>query len=208
MRRLKKPVIYSLIVILSVSIIYVIEMSFFTKKFEDDDYYDYVSKTILEDTTPVVNVEQVIIKPFVDNNVQVLKYFYNYKDEKARQEKSLIFNNDTYFQNSGIDYGGVEKFDVVCIMDGTVITVSEDQLLGNYVEIRHNNDFISTYQSLSEIKVKKDDVLKQGDVIGINGSSNLDKDLGDHLHFELIYKGEVVNPEEFYFKKISDLLEA
>ncbi len=54
-------------------------------------------------------------------------------------------------------------------------------------------------------KVKKDDVVKQGDIIGKSGTSNFSKDLGDHLHFELIYKGQAVNPEEYYEKELGDL---
>lgn len=208
-RRLKKPVIYAgyvLGTILLIGLIYVIEFSISKSLFKDDnDDYDYVSKTIFEDTTPVVNVETTIIKPFEDKNIKILKNFYNYKDDKTKQESAIIFNNNTYLQNSGVDYGGVEKFDVIAVLDGTVITVKEDKLLGMIVEIKHENDLITVYQSLSEVKLKKDDVVKQGDIIGKSGGSNFAKDLGDHLHFELIYKGQVVNPEEFYFKKLSDL---
>lgn len=56
--------------------------------------------------------------------------------------------------NSGVDYGGKENFEVVSILDGTVIDVKEDDLLGKIVEIRHSNEMISVYQSLSEVTVK------------------------------------------------------
>lgn len=85
--------------------------------------------------------------------------------------------------------------------------IKEDNLLGKTVDIKHNNEIISIYQSLGEVKVKKDDVVKQGDIIGKSGTSNFSKDLGDHLHFELIYKGQAVNPEEYYEKELGDLQE-
>ncbi len=33
-----------------------------------------------------------------------------------------------------------------------------------------------------------------------SGLSNIEKDMGNHLHFELYHKGKIVNPEEFYNK--------
>ena len=46
----------------------------------------------------------------------------------------------------------------------------------------------------SEIYVKKDDVISQGLVIGKSGENKLDKDLGNHLHFEIYANGQRVNP--------------
>ena len=64
---------------------------------------------------------------------------------------------------------------------------------------------ISVYQSLGEVNVSLNDVVKQNQVIGKSGTSNIDLSLGNHLHFELMVKGEVVNPEDYYFKKLADL---
>lgn len=208
-RKLKKGVVYASYVVgflLFIGLIYVIETSISKKLFKPvDDDYDYVSKTIVEDEVPVVNVGQVILKPYVDSGIKILKSYYDYLDDSAKQETAIIYHADTYYQNSGVDYGGKEAFDVVAILDGTVIDVKEDNLLGKTVDIKHNNEIISIYQSLSEVKVKKDDVVKQGDIIGKSGTSNFSKDLGDHLHFELIYKGQAVNPEEYYEKELGDL---
>ncbi len=208
-RKLKKEVAYAGYVVgflLFVGFIYLIETSISKSLFKpNDDDYDYVSKTIVEDDVPVVNVGQVIVKPYVDSEIKVLKGFYDYLKDSSEQEKSLIFHSNTYYQNSGIDYGGKEKFDVVAVLDGTVIAVKEDDLLGQTVELRHNNEIISIYQSLEEVKVKKDDVIKQGEIIGKSGVSNFKKDLGNHLHFEFIYKGQSVNPEEYYEKELGDL---
>src|SRR5690606_9904541 len=127
---------------------------------------------------------------YLDENVKILRGFYDYKDEAPNQEKSLIYYADQYLQNSGVAYGADEVFDVVAIYDGFVIDVREDNLFGKVVEVRHSNDLISVYQGLSEVVVKKDDEIKQKTVIGKSGTSNINKDLNNHLHFELIYKGE------------------
>ncbi|MDD2181089.1 MAG: M23 family metallopeptidase [Bacilli bacterium] len=208
-RKLKKEVVYAGYVVgflLFIGLIYVIETSISKNMFKPvDDDYDYVSKTIVEDEVPVVNVGQVITKPFVESEIKILKGYYDYLADNKKQETAIIYHSGTYFQNSGVDYGGKESFSVVAILDGTVIDVKEDNLLGKTIEINHNNEIISIYQSLGEVKVKKEDIVKQGDIIGTSGSDNLSKDLGDHLHFEFIYKGQALNPEEYYEKELGDL---
>ncbi len=169
------------------------------------DDYDYVKKDIIEKNIPVVGSEKLIIRPYNDSEVKILRYFYNYQAEAQNQEKALIYYENTYIQNSGVDYGGVDIFNVVAILDGTIINVNEDNLLGKVIEIRHTNDFISVYQCLSEIEVKKADTVVQGQIIGKSGTCNISLDLKNHLHFEILFKGKVVDPETFYDKSIKDL---
>lgn len=166
---------------------------------------NYVTDTIIDNEYPVVGEDTKIIRPYVDEDIKILKSYYDYKADEKTQENSIIFYENTYLQNSGVAYGGKEKFDVVAILDGTVIAVKEDNLLGKIVQIKHDKDLISVYQSLSEVNVKENDVVKQGDVIGKSGTSNISKSLNDHLHFELIYKGQTVNPEEYFDKRTSQL---
>lgn len=108
-------------------------------------------------------------------------------------------------QNSGIDLSSGNVFDVVSILDGEVISVKEDELLGKIVEIRHENELISVYQSLSEINVKENDKVLANQVIGKSGESNVNKDLGNHLHFELYHHGKVVNPINYFDKNVDEL---
>ena len=107
--------------------------------------------------------------------------------------------------NYAIVYGGPETFEVTSILDGTVINIKEDSLLGNIVEIQHDNDIISVYQSVSDVTVEPNQIVKQGEVIAHSGTSNLNKDLKNHLSFELLYKNQIVNPEEYYNKDINEL---
>ena len=106
-----------------------------------------------------------------------------------------------------MDFGLENTFDVVSVLDGTVVDVREDELLGTVVEIKHDNDFISSYQSLSEVSVKKNDAITRGQVIGKSGTNTIDQDLGNHLHFELYKSGEVVDPSKYFDQVISDTTE-
>ena len=123
----------------------------------------------------------------------------------AKQKNSLILFENTYLPSTGISYKSDYDFDVVSILDGTVLTVKEDQTLGKIIEIKHDNNIISSYQSLSEILVKVGDTVTQGTIIGKSGTSNLEKELGSHLHFELTIESNTVDPEDYYGKELGNI---
>lgn len=206
--RLKKPAVIgisALGLLAFLGTMFVVEKSFFEDNTKEPDF-DYVSQTIFEDDIPVVNTKPTIIRPYTDTEVKIVKDFYDFQADEQKQQNSIIYYESTYLQNSGIAYGGKEEaFDVVSILDGTVVSVKEDNTLGKIVEVRHSNDIVSVYQSLSEITVKENDEIKQGTIIGKSGSSNISKELNNHLHFELIIKGQIVNPENYYDKKVDEL---
>lgn len=167
--------------------------------------YDYVTDTILNEEEPVANTKNIIMRPYNNSEVKILKDFYERNDTEENQENSLIFYDSTYMPNSSIAYGGIDSFDVVSILDGTVIKVSEDDLLGNIVEIEHTNKIISVYQSVSEVAVKENQVVKQGEVIAKSGESNLNLSLKKHLLFELIINSNIVNPEDYFNKNVENI---
>lgn len=209
-RRLKRPVIYGIYisaVFLVLGVIYFIESSLSNGSFKDNgkDRPTYVSDTIFSEDIPVVGTETKIMRPYTDQEIKIIRNYYDYKADNDSQMSSIIYHEDTYLQNSGVSYGGKENFDIVAILDGTVVEIKEDKLLGNIVQIEHGNDMISVYQSLGEVIVKKGDKITQGTVIGKSGTNNIAKDLGSHLDLELIIKGQTVNPESYYDKSVSEI---
>lgn len=208
-RRIKSffvPVIYgTLVVMFLVSMFFAGKITnnlLFSKK---DNNVKYVDGEIIDSgdrNIPVVSTSKTIVKPYLDSDVYLVKGFYDYKGDSDSQEKSIIFYENTYMQNSGVSYSSEKIFDVISVLDGIVISVENNDILGTTVEIRHDNDLISVYQSLSNVNVKKDDKVIQGQIIAKSGLSNIEKDLGNHLHFELYYKGKIVNPEEYYNKSL------
>lgn len=207
-RKLKSnivPIIYGLVAILGIGSAYLIENMLNNAVFKEEDHYGYVSETITEEEVPVVNTEPTLIRPYNDTEIKIVKNYYDYKADETSQQNAIIYHENTYMQNSGIAYGGKDNFDVVAILDGEVVEVKNDKLLGNIVQIKHNDKIISVYQSLSETNVKKGDTIKQGQVIGKSGTSNISKDLGSHLLFELIINGTTVNPEDYYDKLVNEI---
>ena len=110
--------------------------------------------------------------------MEIAKNYYDYKADADTQKKALLYYEDTYLQNSGVEYKGSDNFDVVSILNGTVISIKNDT---------------------------ENQEIKQGDIIGKSGTNNISKSLGDHLHFELIINGQNVNPEEYYNKNINEI---
>ena len=66
---------------------------------------------------------------------------------------------------------------------------------GNYVVIDHGNGFITLYGHLTEPTVAVGQLVNKGDKIGISGTTGYS--LGPHLHFELRYGGNYMNPLSF-----------
>ena len=172
---------------------------------EEDENYIYVDSSIITNNIPVVASEKVILKPYASDKVEISKKFYDSKASDDEKKNALIFYKDTYMQNSGILYKSGEQFDVVSILDGTVINVKKDEVLGNIVEVKHSDNLISTYSGLSEINVQKDQIISQGELIGKSGKLELGETLENAVLFELIKDGKYVNPLEYYDKKVSEL---
>ena len=174
------------------------------KKEVVEDNYTYVSNIIVDNQMPVMNETTKMIKPYTNEQVTVGKTYYDYKAESKSQENSITYYDGSYIQNSGIDYVLKDTFDVVSVLDGTVTDVKQDDILGNVVEIKHGNDYVTTYQSLSEVAVKKGDSVTQGQVIGKSGTNKLYKDMGNHLHFELYTNGQIVDPNLYIDKELKN----
>ena len=169
------PAIYVSALVVFGTSIYLISRVVNNDTFKDATMMEYVDKEIVTDNEyiPVVNIVPTIMKPFLNESVSINKTFYNYNDEAANQEKSIIMYENTYMQNTGVDYKYSESFDIVSVLDGTIIDVTDNEILGKTIKIRHNNDIISTYQSLGEVNVKKDDSVIRGQIIGKSGTCKL-----------------------------------
>ena len=206
LNKLALSTIYVLAICVFGTSMYLIQRIFNNNRFPSIENMEYVDKEIVTDNEyiPVIAVDNTILKPYLNEEVTINKTFYNYNDEAEKQEKSIITYENTYIQNSGVDYTYSQTFDIISILDGTVIEITKNEILGNTIKIRHNNDIISTYQSLSEITVKVDDTVLRGQIIGKSGTCNLYPE-NNNLHFELSYQGKNIDPEQNYNKGEDEL---
>lgn len=205
--KIKKSVIYSLCIAFSLALLgglWYADTS--NKSLKPEEDLKYVSTLFEDNVTSVVSTPHVIVKPYTNTNIKVLNTFYDYRSDESTQQKSIINYDTTYIQNSGASYGGInETFDVVSVLPGTVTSVKEDKLMGKIVTIEHDSNIITTYKSLSEVTVKEGDNVAQSTVIGKAGESNLEKDLGNHVLFEITIDGKYINPENCFNKTVDQL---
>ena len=149
---------------------------------------------------PVDDVDSVVVKTD----------FYDKNGSKESQEKALIFYDNKYHMNRGIDLGMEDgnTFEVVAALSGKVSKVEDDALLGNTVVIEHQNGITTHYQSLTDIAVEVGDEVVKGQVLAKAGKSTLNEDAGVHVHFEIRKEGVAVNPNNYIGKSVATILEA
>ena len=96
----------------------------------------------------------------------------------------------------GVDIVAKTNEPVKCIADGTVVMASWTQDAGYVIAIQHRGNLISVFKHNAELLKKVGSFVNAGDIISIVGNSGEMTD-GPHLHFELWYNGNSLNPEEF-----------
>jgi stage II sporulation protein Q len=206
------PMVYVLSIAMLITSVYFVERIINSTVFKSEDVENTEdTEEVINEAdssngeVPVVNTDPQIIRPYTNEAIKVVKSYYDYQADNSSQENSILYYGDTYMQNSGVDYSCGSEFDVVSILDGTVTEVIDDDVMGKTIKVQHSNDLVSVYQSMGNIDLKENDVVNQGMIIGKSGTNNVSSDLGNHLHFELYYKGSVVNPEDYYGKMLGEL---
>ncbi len=96
----------------------------------------------------------------------------------------------------GVDIVAKMNEPVKCIADGTVIFSSWTQDAGYVIMIQHQGNLISAYKHNAQLMKKVGTFVSGGEIVSIVGNSG-ELTNGPHLHFELWYNGNSLNPEEF-----------
>ncbi|MFM9984420.1 MAG: peptidoglycan DD-metalloendopeptidase family protein [Flavobacteriales bacterium] len=92
----------------------------------------------------------------------------------------------------GLDIDLETGDNVVSAFEGLVRISQYHESYGNVVVVRHNNGLETLYAHLSQRKVKPGDHLEAGQLLGLGG--NTGRSYGAHLHFEIRFMGEAIDP--------------
>ena len=94
----------------------------------------------------------------------------------------------------GVDFAASKGTPVFAGGNGTIEFAGKNGGYGNYIRIRHNNEYKTAYAHLLGFKkgISTGIRVNQGNVIGYVGSSG--RSTGPHLHYEIIYQNEQINP--------------
>lgn len=96
--------------------------------------------------------------------------------------------------HSGIDIKLQEGDPVSVAFDGVVRMAHRYSGYGNCVVVRHYNGLETLYGHLSKIKVKVNQQVSAGDIIGLGGHTG--RASCNHLHFETRFQGKAFNPKQ------------
>lgn len=116
-----------------------------------------------------------------------------------------------YKLHSGMDIVGKIHGNILSIADGEIVWAGVRGAYGNCVNIKHTtldgSIFFSFYAHLSQINVQQGQLVKQGQVIGLQGGEKTDpgagSSTGSHLHLEirLSQNGDYQNPRKYIFQE-------
>lgn len=117
-----------------------------------------------------------------------------------RMSSPFGYRSDPLFgyakMHTGMDFACPPGNPIYATGDGVVSKVAhEGKGYGNHVEISHGFGYMTRYAHMREIWVEEGDTLRRGDCIGESGRSG--RITGPHLHYEVHYRKDYVNPANY-----------
>lgn len=121
--------------------------------------------------------------------------------EKYRLSSRFGYRTDPFSgrtaRHTGVDFAMKSGNPIYVTGDGVVESVKFEFFgYGNHVVIDHGFGYKTRYAHLKSIGVVEGMKVKRGECLGLSGNSG--KSSGPHLHYEVIYKGNPVNPANYY----------
>lgn len=107
--------------------------------------------------------------------------------------KSPTTGASTYHQGVDLDINTGDP--IYAARSGVVAFAGWGNAAGNWIKINHMDGFSSVYMHLSAIKVSNGQIVNQGQLIGLGGSTGVST--GSHLHFGIMLNGVYVNPANY-----------
>jgi len=97
-------------------------------------------------------------------------------------------------KHKGVDYAAPAGTPVIAAGDGVVVKRYVSSSYGKYIRVRHSNGFETAYAHLSTFadNLIVGSRVTRGQQIGAVGSSG--RSTAPHLHYELIYRGTLIDP--------------
>ncbi len=94
----------------------------------------------------------------------------------------------------GTDFAAPTGTPILAAGDGTVVRAGPFGSYGNYVRIRHGDGYETSYAHMSRFArgMRAGQRVRQGQVIGYVGTTG--RSTGPHLHYEVMRRGQQVNP--------------
>ena len=120
---------------------------------------------------------------------------------KYRLSSSFGYRSDPFSgrstRHTGVDFAMKPGNPIYATGDGVIESVKFEFFgYGNQVVIDHGFGYKTRYAHLKSVGVVEGMKVKRGECIGQSGNSG--RSSGPHLHYEVLYKGNFVNPANYY----------
>src|SRR5665647_840274 len=132
------------------------------------------------------------IQPVLNKNLKQMASGYGWRIDPVYHTRRF---------HAGMDFAAPVGANIYATGNGQVISAGWQQGYGNCVQINHGYGYVTLYGHMSAFKIRAGQKVKRGDVIGLVGSTG--KSTGPHLHYEVHFKGEIMNPQNYYFLDLS-----
>ena len=149
-----------------------------------------------------MQVEEKIRMPFTVN-AKISRYFFDSSDSIDIKSQALINYDNKFVPSIGVDYTfNNESFAVVNAFSGTVV----EKIYGLSVVVENQDGLRAHYCGLSNVSVMVNDKVNNGQSIGKSGTSIINANLGNHLHFAVELKDKFINPLKLYDKTVKEVI--
>ncbi|MEI8272592.1 MAG: M23 family metallopeptidase [Paludibacter sp.] len=132
------------------------------------------------------------IQPVLNKNLKYMASGYGWRIDPIYHSRRF---------HAGMDFTAPIGTNIFATGNGVVVGAGWEQGYGNCVQINHGYGYVTLYGHMSAIKVRNGQKVKRGDIIGLIGSTG--KSTGPHLHYEVHYKGTIMNPQNYYYLDLS-----
>ena len=142
-----------------------------------------------EENDSTRQTELIFIIPLENENLKISSEFGNRIHPMFKKK----------MMHTGIDFVSHEGEMVIAPENGVVVKSLFVEGRGNYIIIKHDDTFSTSYSHLKERMVQEGESVKKTQVIGLVGNTGLS--VRSHLHYEVLKNGDPVDPAPYLKKK-------
>lgn len=145
------------------------------------------------DTTSITALQRTFIMQFIPQG-KPLHISLHISGQYGRRFHPIL---NIYHVHTGIDISAPLNTSVYATADGVVDWANDGDNggYGKLIKISHSFGFRTYYAHLNNIKVQRGQFVKKGQLIGLTGSTG--RSTGPHLHYEVRFLGQPINPLNF-----------
>lgn len=141
-----------------------------------------------------VEIESTISTEELRNDLEDYQLKQRFIPNIVPVKDEYVVSKEFSDRHKAIDLAAPLGAEVAAAASGVIKSVYEDKYFGNVVVIDHLNRYVTFYAHLAKSFHQPGFFVEKGQTIGLVGSSGFSK--SPHLHYEIIYRGENINPRE------------